>query len=145
MCVGAPAPYITPPQALLIAEALSAAPTHTAEASCGVEPTIQVSLFRPVSPNWWVPLFAADSRPPANAPFDQPAIGFLAWQAVSASCRARRRSPSALGLSYRTSPAFVSTRCTKYGSCHTPRLVHVGIATAISNGRERYWASRMPS
>src|SRR5699024_11694702 len=52
ICVGAPAPYITPPQALLIAEALSAAPTHTADANWGVEPIIHVSLFRPVSPNW---------------------------------------------------------------------------------------------
>src|SRR5699024_10846178 len=110
ICVGAPAPYMTPPQALLIAEALSAAPTQTADANCGVEPIIQVSLFRPVSPNWWVPVFAADSRPPAKAPLDHPAIGFIAWMTLSATCWETRRSPSAAGCCYSTSPELVSTR-----------------------------------
>ena len=59
-----------PPEAVKIGPAPSAVPTHTAVASCGVAPTIQASLFWPVSPIWEVPVFAADSRPPASAPLE---------------------------------------------------------------------------
>ena len=55
-----------PPHSLKIGEVLSAVPTHTATASCGVEPTIHASLLLPVSPIWAVPVLAADGRPPAS-------------------------------------------------------------------------------
>lgn len=94
----------------------SGVPTHTAVDSDGVYPTIQASLFRPVSPSWVVPVFAADGRPPASAcPREYAAIGCIACVTLSATAGSRRCSPGDAGRSSSTSPSALTTRCTKYG------------------------------
>ena len=58
--------YAAQRDVLVIAPA-SGVPIHTAVDSDGVYPTIQASLFNPVSPSCVVPVFDADGRPPASA------------------------------------------------------------------------------
>ena len=83
-----------PPHWLKMALVLSSVPTHTAVESCGVAPSIQASLFRPVSPSWAVPVLAAEGRPPAScAPLEYAAMGSMAYSRLSATCSETRRSP----------------------------------------------------
>ena len=140
-----PAPYTEPPHELTSSE-LSELPTHTAVASCGVEPIIHASLV-PHSPYCVVPVLDALGRlpPPNTLPLDQAAMGSMAAVTPFAVFLSTRRSPS-LGLySYSTSPEPVVTLRTKCGWCHTPLLVSVDRPTAISIGRDGYWPKMMPS
>ncbi len=114
-----------PPQLLTMASPFGV-PTHTAVDSDGVYPTIQASLFRPVSPSWVVPVFDATGGPPG--------------QRVTARIRGDRHhglrdvvgdresirdSPGEEGRSSSTSPSAVSTRCTKNGSWKVPDAASV--------------------
>ena len=73
----------------------SVVPTHTAVDNDGVNPTIQASRLAPVSPSWFVPVFAPDGRPPARLwPFEYPAIGCIAAITLSATFFGMRCSPS---------------------------------------------------
>ena len=75
---GRPRPYSGPPAAFFSAAGLSL-PTHTAALTCGVNPAIHASELYGVEANCWVPVFAADGRPPASGTLEYPATGSIAY------------------------------------------------------------------
>jgi hypothetical protein len=65
---------------------LLSVPTQTAADTCGVKPTIQASLFWPVSPSWAVPVFDADCRPSASGRCDHAATCSIEYVVSLATC-----------------------------------------------------------
>ena len=98
-------PYSSPvgDAELWIAAVLLPLPTHTAALTCGVYPTIQASLFCPTADAGapldasipTVPVFDADTRPPARATPENSATG----SSVSVTSLATRESMTGLGAS----------------------------------------------